>query len=105
MIRPMEQVLNSQKSMLDRLGKQDIDIPSDELERAFLQQTTPALCLLKLHGIPTLKIDYSQAVHQATQTAQQVREFLGQELDTVLMARTVDSSLYREHKKPSTDNL
>ena len=105
MIRPMEQVLNSQKSMLDRLGKQDIDTPSDELERAFLQQTTTALCLLKLHGIPTLKIDYSQAVHQPTQTAQQVKEFLGQELDTVLMARTVDPSLYREHKKPSTDNL
>ncbi len=102
MSRPMEQVLDSQKSMLDRLGKQDVDARANNLEAAFQQQTKTALCLLKLHGIPTLEINYSEAVDQPTQTAEQIKEFLGQELDTAMMAQTVDPSLYREHKKFST---
>ena len=96
MTRPMEQVLSSQKSMLDRMGRQDLDTPIAQLEIAFREQTKTAISLLRLHKIPTLEIDYKQAVHEPMQTAKAVQEFLGRALETNMMARTVDPSLYRE---------
>ncbi|MCP4774091.1 MAG: tetratricopeptide repeat protein, partial [Planctomycetaceae bacterium] len=93
MTRPMEQVLSSQKSMLDRMGRQDLDTPIAQLEIAFREQTKAAISLLRLHKIPTLEIDYKQAVHEPMQTAKAVQEFLGRALETNMMARTVDPSL------------
>jgi hypothetical protein len=93
--RDIEEVLASQKKMLDRRGEKDETPPErmrshfeDDLWRARYQLThRPCFELLEVH--------YGAILARPLEGAQQVNAFLGGALDVEAMAAVVDPQLYR----------
>ena len=96
MARDMSEVLKSQASMLQRLGKEGADLASERLAEILVNQQIHSINLLKYFRIPVLNVKYSDAVEGNRSVSDRLREFLAMELDTEKMASVVDLSLYRE---------
>jgi hypothetical protein len=97
MERAMEEVLASQRKMLEHLGR---DPGRDDETRRFF-----ALHLEKLRGwlskqshFAVLPVSHNQLLAQPLIEAQRVSRFLGETLDAAKMASVVDLSLYRNRK-------
>ena len=95
MQRPLDEVLSSQRAMLQRDGKAGAD-PA-VLKKAFESQ------LAQLDGwlasqpaIRVLKQPYQQVVQQPLAVAEALNTFLGLPLDTAAMVRAVDPALHRQ---------
>ena len=93
--RDVEEVLASQKKMLDRRGEKDETPPErmrshfeDDLWRARYQLThRPCFEILEVH--------YRDILARPLEGAEQVNAFLGGALDVEAMAAVVDPQLYR----------
>jgi hypothetical protein len=99
MRRNLDEVLASQKAMLDRLGKAS---PLDDAKMAALFRDQLAKFDTWAKTRPNLKlldISYNDAVADPAPVAAEVNRFLGGGLDVDAMARTVDPSLYRNRAK------
>ncbi len=102
MRRPLEEVLLSQRAMLERLGKQD-KLSDDVLRRSFEKH------LLELdlffNTRPLMRVQ-NMAFHRIIDTpleaAQEAAGFLGREMDAHAMASVVDASLFRSKAAPSS---
>lgn len=95
MQRPLDEVLASQRAMLEREGRQAADAAL--LTRAFENQ------LAQLDGwlaaqpaITVLRVPYHQVLRQPAAVAAEVNAFLGLQLDTAAMAGAVDPALHRQ---------
>jgi hypothetical protein len=96
MRRKMEEVLASQRKMLERLGKADDKISDEQLAQMFRSQLQKFEAWIK--GQPNfalLDVDYNRMVADPREPVGQVNAFLGGRLDTAAMCRVVDSTLYR----------
>jgi tetratricopeptide (TPR) repeat protein len=102
MDRPIEEVLNSQQKMLDRLGESGGNIEPERLGETFRKQVEFAFGLMNAHGVPVLKVPYGDAIADPADVAARVAEFLGGDLDVDAMAAAVDPKLYRERKAAET---
>lgn len=99
MRRNLDEVLASQKAMLDRLGKAS---PLDDAKMAALFRDQLAKFDAWAKTRPNLKlldISYNDAVADPAPVAAEVNRFLGGGLDVDAMSRTVDPSLYRNRAK------
>lgn len=97
MQRPIEEVLASQQTMLQRDGKTGSD-PA-VLRRAFESQLAQLdEWLRSRRDIAFLRVAYHRAISEPSPVAEEVREFLGLPLDAAAMARAVDPALYRNRK-------
>jgi Sulfotransferase domain len=99
MERDMDEMLVSQEKMLARLNRGMV--PRAAIERSFVEH------LRKLRewlaGQPDIKVlyvSYNDLMEAPERQAEQVNSFLGGRADTTSMAKTVDSSLYRNRKTP-----
>lgn len=95
MQRPLDEVLASQRAMLEREGRQAADAAL--LTRAFENQ------LAQLDGwlaaqpaITVLRVPYHQVLRQPAAVAAELNAFLGLQLDTAAMAGAVDPALHRQ---------
>jgi hypothetical protein len=102
MKRDMDEMLDSQEKMLQRLGRKAS--PREEIKPAF------ALHLERLNqwlgqqrNIEVLRISYNALLQQPEEQAQLVRDFLGGNVDLERMVKTVDRGLYRNRKLASED--
>lgn len=98
MRRNLDEVLASQKTMLDRLGKTS---PLDDEKMAALFRDQLAKFDAWAKGRPNLHIldiSYNDAVANPEAVAKTVNDFIGG-LDTNAMSQIVDSSLYRNRAK------
>jgi hypothetical protein len=101
MERDLEEVLDSQEKMLQRLG-QPAAAPRDAMRRSFtLHLDRLREWLLGQHHMEVLRVSYNELVSQPEGSARRVAEFLGGCADVEGMIRTVDASLYRNRKAPN----
>jgi len=97
MIRPLEEVIASQNSMLRRLGKAVPNTPLAGVRAAFekhLKETDSVLA--KRSDMKVLRIEHAKILTDALGQALRVSEFLGGGLKIENMARQVERSLHRE---------
>jgi hypothetical protein len=95
MERDMEEILNSQTTMLERLGKY---VPSGDVSKAYLQQVRHAKTWLNGHGIPAMSVNFSDLVHEPERVLPQVAAFLGAEEHLDAMRTVIDPTLHRSRK-------
>jgi hypothetical protein len=96
MRRKMEEVLASQRKMLERLGKADDRVSDAQVAQLFRNQLQKFEAWIK--GQPNfalLDVDYNRMVQDPREQVQRVNAFLGGDLDTAAMCQVVDTSLYR----------
>lgn len=97
MERDPKEVLQSQKTMLERLGRDAAKLTDAQLEQAYRQQLKQVgIWLARQPNIKTLFIAHREAIAEPHAVATKVNKFLGGALDTHAMAAAVDRSLYRQ---------
>ncbi len=97
MDRDPKEVLQSQKAMLERLGRDAAKLTDEQLELAYRQQLKQVgIWLARQPNIKTLFVSHREAIAEPHAVAAKVDAFLGGGLDTAAMAAAVDKSLYRQ---------
>lgn len=100
MRRNMDEILASQKAMLDRLGREGGKASDEELAKIFARKLREFEEWVKQWPcFRIIYVDYQEAVHDPRTQAEAVSEFLGG-LIVEKMAAAVDPSLYRQRGKP-----
>lgn len=96
MRRRMQEVLASQRKMLDRLGKPTGTIPDVKIGELFDRQMQAFDTWVKQQpNFATLDVDYNQTVADPAPLIEKINTFLGGGLDTEAMRKVVEPKLYR----------
>ena len=99
MRRNLEEVVASQRVMLQRQGKQGAALADAQLIRIFEDQVTRVLKWLgEQPNFQAQEVIYPELIADPRATAERVNQFLGGGLDTGAMAAAVDASLYRNRR-------
>ncbi|HZZ44191.1 MAG TPA: hypothetical protein VFE58_14750 [Tepidisphaeraceae bacterium] len=98
MRRDLDEVLASQRKMLDRAGKAGAALSEEQLKGIYASQIQQALRGLGERGIEVLEVDYGALISDAAGVARGVNEFLRGKLDERAMAGAVKSGLYRNRR-------
>ena len=99
MRRRMEEILASQRRMLDRLGTEQGHVRDEEIGTLFEQHVNEILSwVANQDNFHLLNVSYGDLLAEPKTVLRQVGEFLGVDLDTQQMVQVVDRSLYRERK-------
>lgn len=99
MNRNLDEVLASQRKMLDRRGEKGATISTDRLRRVFTEQLEKVRTWLA--GKPqfdAISIDYQSVISDPEGQSRRISDFLGGGLDLALMAAAVAPSLYRQKR-------
>jgi len=100
MKRPIEEVLASQKAMLQRDGKTSAD--AAVLRRAFESQLAQLESWLAGQAhCKVLPVEYHRALFEPAAVADELRRFLELDLDVAAMVQAVDPKLYRQRMTPN----
>jgi hypothetical protein len=95
MHRDIEEVLASQKKMLDRRGEAS-DTEDAAMIEAYDQNLERVRFMLKFRDcFETLEINYREVIREPEAHANRIADFLGLPLDRRAMASVVDPELYR----------
>jgi hypothetical protein len=96
MHRDMNEVLASQRAMLEHLGRRGADLSPERLAAAFSEQLRRVREWMAQHPhVLALDVDYHKVIESAAAEARRVNQFLGGALDEAKMAAAVDPLLYR----------
>ncbi|MEZ6190349.1 MAG: sulfotransferase domain-containing protein [Phycisphaerales bacterium] len=96
MRRDLNEVLASQRKMLDRSGKKGAALPEAALKKVFEGQLTKVDAWLAVQSnIEVLNVEHRALLNNPAPVIEQINAFLGGQLDTGKMADTVDPTLYR----------
>ena len=99
MKRDLHEILSSQKKMLGRLGREDDNIPDDQMSKVYEEHLKQVKgWLVRQPNIELMYVNYNAMVADPTESLQKVNEFLGGGMDVKVMAGVVDKELYRERK-------
>ncbi len=102
MQRDLHEVVNSQRTMLDRSGKQGARLTDEQLESAFSKQLLHVDRILVAREVPSLKVSYRSCIETPNVVAAEVNRFLGGGLDECAMAGAIDATLYRQKAGSNT---
>jgi hypothetical protein len=101
MRRDLDEVLESQGKMIDRLGTTDSDADDEAMKEAYRNDIVRTRLLCKKSPyMELIEIHYSETVGDPAESARKVNAFLGGSLDEKAMRAAVDESLYR-NKAPA----
>ena len=96
MLRPITEVLASQRAMLARQGKQ---AASASLAGVYESQVAQAQEWMRTHPcFSFLTLEHHRVIQQPEDSAAAIAEFLQRDLDLKAMAAAVDQSLWRERQ-------
>ena len=96
MRRDLDEVLESQNKMIDRLGTTDTSAQDEAMKEAYRNDIVRVRLLCKKRdNFELIETHYKSTVETPAQTASAVNAFLGGRLDEAEMLAAVDSSLYR----------
>jgi hypothetical protein len=99
MRRKMEEILASQRRMLDRLGTEEGQVTDKEMGALFEQHVTETLAWLNgQKNFRVLNVPYGDLLADPVMTIGLVDKFLEAGLDVDRMVQVVDRSLYRERR-------
>jgi len=96
MQRDLNEVLRSQRAMLQRSEKLGGRLAEERLKDVFAKQLLRVEKMLESRQAPLLKIDFRHCIDNPASTAKVVSRFLGIQLDEQAMAAVVDAKLYRQ---------
>jgi hypothetical protein len=95
MKRPLDEILASQRVMLEREGKKSADAAM--LRKVFQQQMADTESFLSTHkSFSYLPVEYHDVVRAPLDSAREIQAFLGCDLDLEAVVRAVDPALYRQ---------
>ena len=94
--RDINEVLVSQREMLQRQRKSGGNLSDAQLHRIFERQVLNVKQILAQRNIPTLDVAYSAALQYPMKIAEKIREFLSEDLDVCAMAAVIDPNLHRQ---------
>ncbi|HVU24522.1 MAG TPA: alkaline phosphatase family protein [Opitutus sp.] len=97
MERSLDEVLASQKAMLDRHGRAGAALAPEKLRGIFEQQLAHVAEIIERRQLAVLRIAHANAVRDPAGTAARVAAFLGLPLDRAAMAACIDPALHRQH--------
>ena len=98
MRRDLDEVLRSQRKMLERRGEPD-GPPDEEMRRLLLGHVIETEDWLRTRpDMETLFVSYNRMVSEPRQQAERLNRFFDQQLDLERMVAAVDASLYRQRK-------
>ncbi len=98
MKRNMQEILASQRTMLNRRGVKDKKSDED-MERFFNKHLNDIHKWIKDQpNIDVLYVDYNDTIKDPLKSVQRVNEFLGNTLDAGKMATAIDKLLYRNRR-------
>jgi hypothetical protein len=93
--RELEEVLASQKKMLDRRGEAH-DLAPEKMRELFQDDVWRSTWLLKNRPqFESLEVSYTEILARPEEQARRINAFLGGRLDARAMAAAVDPALYR----------
>jgi tetratricopeptide (TPR) repeat protein len=95
MERNLDEVLASQKTMIERLGREGTRVNDGKLRRTFERQVREMKVHLHTRRVPVLYVGYGEVMESPAETAARVSEFLGGGHDLEAMAAAVDPKLGR----------
>jgi len=94
--RDLDEVLASQKKMIDRLEQGDTEAADEAMREAFRNDIVRVrLHCRKRPNFELIEVQYRDTVENPAATAAKVNAFLGGRLDEAAMREAVDGSLYR----------
>jgi len=95
--RDLDEVLASQRTMLERSGKKGADLPPERLAAVFRQQLTQLdSWLAQQPNFRVLKVSHRECIQNPASVASAVNQFLDGGLDETAMAAVIDPELYRQ---------
>ena len=99
MQRDMQEVIASQRAMLQAGGQSGARIPDDKLAGVFEQQLAEVRrWLAERPNFRVLYVDYREVLGNPSAAAQTISSFLGDVLTIGAMASVVDPALYRQRR-------
>ncbi len=99
MARDLEEVLRSQRVMLERNGTGNDGITDDQMRMMFQMEIDKFFkWIADRPCFKMIRVDYNALMQDPAAELTKVNEFLGGGLDVEAMAATVDKSLYRNRK-------
>jgi hypothetical protein len=99
MRRELDEVLDSQDKMIQRLGTQDAATEREAMKEAYRNDIVRTrLFCRKQPNFELLEVHYAATVSDPAATARAVNAFLGGRLDEAAMRAAVDASLYRNRQ-------
>ena len=102
MRRKMEEILSSQKTMLQRSGKPTDAIGDDKMAALFRKHLIQVeKWISEQPNVQVLYVSYNEMIADPIKEIERIHQFLGNELDTEKMASVIDRTLYRQR---STDS-
>ncbi|HWA85910.1 MAG TPA: alkaline phosphatase family protein [Opitutus sp.] len=96
MERSLEEVLASQKTMLDRHGRAGAALAPEKLRGIFSRQLAHVAEIVGRRKLAVLRVAHADAIRDPLGTAARVAGFLGLPLDRAAMAACVDAKLHRQ---------
>jgi hypothetical protein len=99
MRRNLDEVLASQRKMLERQGKQGAQISEAQLRKVFDDQVKKVTAWMGTQpNVKAIEVVYHELVDDPTSHAMRLNEFLGGSLNVGAMAGAVDPKLYRNRR-------
>lgn len=97
MDRAMDEVLESQEKMLERLGKAT---HAEDVGKAFGQQLRQARTWCVRHQIPAMVVDYEALVHRTEEVLPEIESFLGvtNDNEAEAMRAVIEPGLHRSRR-------
>lgn len=99
MERTLDEVLASQRTMLDRHGRAGAGLTPEKLRAVYEQQLAHVNEVVRRRKFAVLRIPHAEAMRDPAGTAARVADFLALPLDRAAMAACVDPALHRQ-KRP-----
>jgi sulfotransferase family protein len=99
MRRKLEEVLASQRTMLQRNGATNDGASDEEMARLFMAELNAfAKWAARQQHIRMIDVDYNRILREPRGELEKVKDFLGVELRIDAMVDVIDESLYRNRK-------
>ncbi len=97
--RDINEVLASQRKMLQRQGKDGGNLSDMQLGKIFERQVHGVKGGLTQRNVPTLGVAHSDALQHPMEIAEKIQAFLDENLDVYAMAAVIDPNLHRQRAK------
>ncbi|HVU38499.1 MAG TPA: alkaline phosphatase family protein [Opitutales bacterium] len=94
--RSLDEVLNSQRVMLERHGREGAALSPDKLRAIYEQQLDRVSQMLDLRKMTVLRVRHADVLRDPAGTATAIASFLNLPLNQAAMAASVDPALHRQ---------
>ncbi len=96
MNRNFDEVIDSQKRMIEREGRAGANLDHAALKETFMRQLARSVEYLSRRDcFEVIEIDYNQLLSDPKEPLQRLREFLGITIPSEELESAIDASLYR----------